>query len=211
MAVSRNLIAAQSAWSVQREQLREAIERHAAALRQVKEIAASEQMALEARSAKRRALGDAIGGLANATTDLAKKAARVLLEKAQEELNDAIEEQHWIQNQHSAVEKELEAMMSEVADRVKDVVRSDLATQRLALEFVETQRKIAELRPVMEFLSGSMLPNEFRFWRAEPGPPPHSAILEAWQRAIAALHADPDAELPLETREDLNRADVSGW
>jgi hypothetical protein len=41
-----------------------------------------------------------------------------------------------------------------------------------------------------------MLPDGFRFWRAEPGPPPHNLMLEAWERAIAALRADPDAELP---------------
>jgi chromosome segregation ATPase len=194
-----------------REKLREAIKRRTVVLRQIEGIRTSEQLALESVGAKRRALGDAIGGVAKATSDLSRKAARVALEKAQQELNDAIKEHHRIQNQHIAAEKELQAVMSEVADRVKDVVRSDPATQRLALEFVELQRQIAELRPVMELLSGSMLPNEFRFWRAEPGPPPQSAMREAWQRAIAALHTDSMTELPQESREDRIGVDDSGW
>lgn len=41
-----------------------------------------------------------------------------------------------------------------------------------------------------------MLPDEFRFFRAEPRPPLHSAIREAWQRAIYSLEVNPSAELP---------------
>src|SRR5262249_26520681 len=156
------------------------------------------------------ALGDAIGGLAKATTDLTKKTARVVLEKAHQQLNDAIKEYHRIQNQHTTAEKELQAIMSEVADRVKAVVRSHAATQRLALEFVELPRQFAELRPVLELLSGSMLPNEFRFWRAEPGPPPHSPLCESWERTIAALHTDPNTESPQESCDDRIREDNSG-
>jgi hypothetical protein len=91
--------------------------------------------------------------------------------------------------------------MSEVTARVRDVVRSDPATKRLASEFVDLQRQISELRPAMELLSGSMLPDRFRYWRAEPGPPPHNLIREAWERAIAALHADANAELPADIYE----------
>jgi hypothetical protein len=201
----------QSEVLVHREKLRESIKRRAAVLLQIEAIGTSERLALENLGAKRRALGDGIGGLAKATTDLTKGAARVVLERALQELNDAIKEHHRIQNQHIAAEKELRAVKSEVADRVKDVVRSDPATQRLALEFVELQRQIAELRPVLELLSGAMLPNEFRFWRAEPGPPLHSARSEAWQRAIAALHTDPNTELPQESWDDRIRSDDSGW
>ena len=201
----------QSEVLVYREKLRESIKRRAAVLLQIEEIGTSERLALENLSAKRRAFGDGIGGSAKATTDVTKRTARVVLERAQQELNDAIKEHHRIQNQHLAAEEELRAVMSEVADRAKDVVRSDPATQRLALEFVDLQRQIAELRPVLELLAGSMLPNEFRFWRAEPGPPPQSAMREAWQHAIAALHTDSTTELPQESREDRIGVDDSGW
>ena len=39
-----------------------------------------------------------------------------------------------------------------------------------------------------------LLPDEFRFWLAEPGPPLQSAIRETWQRTIAALEANPNSE-----------------
>ncbi len=200
----------QSEALVHREKLREAVKRKTVVIHQIEAIKTSERLALENLNAKKRALGDAIGGLAKATTDLTKKAARALLEKTQQDLNDAIKEHYRIQNRHIAAEKELVEVTSEVADRVKEVVRSDPATQRLALDFVELQRQIAELRPVLELLSGSMLPDEFRFWRAEPGPPPHSPLRQSWERAIAALHTDPNTELPQESCDERIREGNSG-
>jgi predicted nuclease with TOPRIM domain len=184
-----------------REELRNAIERHAAALDRLDAIKASHQVELEARSAKRRTLAVAIGGLATAATDSAKQAARTVLENARDDLNEAIKEQHLLQKQYAAAEQDVQDAMSAVAARVRDVVRSDPATKRLAWEFVDLQRQISELRPVMELLSGPMLPDQFRYWRAEPGPPPHNLIRDAWERAIAALHIDADAELPAELYE----------
>ena len=175
--------------------------RHAAALGRLDALKTSQQLELEARSAKRRALAAAIGGLANAATDSAKQAARALVEKARDDLNEAVKEQRLQQKQYAAAEEDVQEAMSEVTARVRDVVRSDPATKRLASEFVDLQRQISELRPAMELLSGSMLPDRFRYWRAEPGPPPHNLIREAWERAIAALHADATAELPADIYE----------
>ena len=184
-----------------REELGKAILRHAAALGRLDALKTSQQVELEARSAKRRALAAAIGGLANAATDSDKQAARALVEKARDDLNEAVKEQRLQQKQYAAAEEAVRDAMSEVTARVCDVVRSDPATKRLASEFVDLQRQISELRPAMELLSGSMLPDRFRYWRAEPGPPPHNLIREAWERAIAALHADADAELPADIYE----------
>jgi predicted nuclease with TOPRIM domain len=184
-----------------RVELRKAIERRAAALRRLETIKTSQRLELEDRSTRRRALADAIGGLAKATTDPAKQAARAIVEKARDELNEAIKEQRRLQKHYAAAEQDVEDAMREVTARVRDVVRADLATKRLASEFVDLQRQISELRPVMELLAGPMLPDQFRYWRAEPGPPPHNLIREAWERAIAALHADADAQLPLEIDE----------
>lgn len=181
-----------------REELRTAIERQAAALARLEAIRAAQRLEREARSVQRRALADAIGGLAAAATDSEKQTARAVVERARDELNEAVKEQRRLEKQHAAAQSDLHDAISEAAARVRDVVRSDPATKRLASEFVDLQRQIAELRPVMELLSAAMLPEGFRFWRAEPGPPPNNLILEAWERAIAALHADPDSELPLD-------------
>ena len=181
-----------------REELRKALERQAAALARIDAIRAEQRLELEARSVQRRALADAIGGLAAAETDAAKKTARAVIERARDELNDAVKEQRRLEKQHAAAESDLHEAIREAAARVRDVVRSDPATKRLASEFVDLQCHISELRPVMELLSAAMLPDGFRFWRAEPGPPPLNLVREAWERAIAALHADPDAELPLD-------------
>jgi hypothetical protein len=179
-----------------REELWKAIERQAAALARLEAIKAAQRLELEARGVQRHALADAIGGLAAAATDSDKQTARAVVERARDELNEAVKEQRRLEKQHAAAQSDLHDAISEAAARVRDVVRSDPATKRLASEFVDLQRQIAELRPVMELLSVAMLPDGFRFWRAEPGPPPNNLILEAWERAIAALHADPDAELP---------------
>ncbi len=181
-----------------REELRKAIERQAAALARLEAIKAAQRLELEARSVQRRALADAIGGLAAATTDTEKQAARAVVERARDELNEAVKEQRRLEKQYALAQSDLQDAITEVTGRVRDVVRSDPATKRIAEEFVDLQRQISELRPVMELLSGAMLPDGFRFWRAEPGPPPHNLVLEAWERAIAALAADPDAELPLD-------------
>ncbi|MBV8746731.1 MAG: hypothetical protein JO134_16970 [Xanthobacteraceae bacterium] len=181
-----------------REELRNALERQAAALVRLEAIKAAQRLELDARSVQRRALADAIGGLAAAATDSAKQAARAVVERARDELNEAVKEQRRLEKQYAAAESDLQHALSEAAARVRDVVRADPATKRLASEFVDLQRQISELRPVMELLSGGMLPDGFRFWRAEPGPPPLNLVREAWERAIAALHADPDVELPLE-------------
>jgi cellobiose-specific phosphotransferase system component IIA len=181
-----------------REELRKAIDRRATALDRLDVIKIAQRQEVDARGVQRRALADAIGGLAAAETDSAKQAARATIEKARDELNEAVKEQRRLEKQYAAAENDLQDAIREVAARVRDVVHSDPATQRLASEFVDLQRQISELRPVMEILSSAMLPDGFRFWRAEPGPPPHNLVLEAWERAIAALHADPDAELPFD-------------
>jgi hypothetical protein len=180
-----------------REELRMAIERQAAALNRLEAIKAAQRLELESRSVQRRALADAIGGLAAAVTDSEKQAARAIVERARDELNEAVKEQRRLEKLYAATESDLQDAIRGAAARVRDVVRSDPATKRLASEFVDLQRQISELRPVMELLS-AMLPDGFRFWRAEPGPPPHNLVCEAWERAIAALHADPNAELPLD-------------
>jgi hypothetical protein len=179
-----------------REELRKAIERQAAALDRLEAIKIAQRLELEARGVQRRALAEAIGGLAAAATDSEKQTARAILERARDDLNDAVKEQRLLEKQYAAGQSDVQDAIREVAARVRDLVHSDPATKRLASEFVDLQRQISELRPVMELLSGGMLPDGFRFWRAEPGPPPHNLIREAWERAIAALHADPDAELP---------------
>jgi predicted nuclease with TOPRIM domain len=179
-----------------REELRKAIERQAAALDRLEAIKIAQRLELEARGVQRRALAEAIGGLAAAATDSEKQTARAILERARDDLNEAVKEQRQLEKQYTAGQSDVQDAIREVAARVRDVVHSDPATKRLASEFVDLQRQISELRPVMELLSGGMLPDGFRFWRAEPGPPPHNLMLEAWERAIAALRADPDAELP---------------
>jgi chromosome segregation ATPase len=185
----------------QREELRRAIERQAAALALLESIRTAQRLELEARSVERRALADAIGGLAAAATDAEKQTARAAVDRARDALNDAVKEQRRLEKQYASAQSDLQDATSEVADRVREVVRSDPATRRLASEFVELQRQISELRPAMELLSSAMLPDGFRFWRAEPGPPPHNLVREAWERAIAALHADADAELPVDIYE----------
>jgi predicted nuclease with TOPRIM domain len=187
-----------------REELRKALERQAAALARLETIKAAQRVELEARSVQRHALADAIGGLAAAITDTEKQAARAVIERARDELNEAVKEQRRLEKQYAAAESDLHDAIREAAARVRDVVRSDPATKRLASEFVDLQCQISELRPVMELLSAAMLPDAFRFWRAEPGPPPHNLVREAWERAIAALHADPDAELPLDIYQNKN-------
>jgi hypothetical protein len=184
-----------------REELRKAIQRQAAALALLEAIRTAQRLQLEARSVQRGALADAIGGLAAATTDSEKQAARAAIERARDELNDAVKEQRRLEKQHTSAQSDLQDAIGEAAARVRDVVRSDPATKRLASEFADLQRQISELRPAMELLSSAMLPDGFRFWRAEPGPPPHNLVREAWERAIAALHADPDAELPVDIYE----------
>jgi predicted nuclease with TOPRIM domain len=184
-----------------REELRKAIERQAAALARLEAIRTAQHLELEARSVRRSALANAIGGLAAAATDAEKQAARAVVERARDELNDAVKEQRRLEKQHAAAQSDVQDAIGEAAARVRDVVRSDPATKRLASEFVDLQRQISELRPAMELLSSAMLPDGFRFWRAEPGPPPHNLVREAWERAIAALHADPDAELPVDIYE----------
>lgn len=178
-----------------------AIERQAAALARLESIRTVQRLELEARSVERRALADAIGGLAAAATDAEKQTARAAVDRARDALNDAVKEQRRLEKQYASAQSDLQDATSEVADRVREVVRSDPATRRLASEFVELQRQISELRPAMELLSSAMLPDGFRFWRAEPGPPPHNLVREAWERAIAALHADADAELPVDIYE----------
>jgi predicted nuclease with TOPRIM domain len=184
-----------------REELRKAIERQAAALALLEAIRTAQRLELEARGVQRRALADAIGGLAAAATDSEKQTARAVVERARDKLNDAVKEQRRLEKQHAAAQSDLQDAVHEVTDRVRDVVRSDPATKRLASEFVDLQRQISELRPAMDLLSAAMLPDGFRFWRAEPGPPPHNLVREAWERAIATLHADPDAELPVDIYE----------
>jgi predicted nuclease with TOPRIM domain len=184
-----------------REELRKAIERQAAALARLEAIRTAQHLELEARSVRRSALANAIGGLAAAATDAEKQAARAVVERARDELNDAVKEQRRLEKQHAAAQSDVQDAIGEAAARVRDVVRSDPATKRLASEFADLQRQISELRPAMELLSSAMLPDGFRFWRAEPGPPPHNLVREAWERAIAALHADPDAELPVDIYE----------
>jgi predicted nuclease with TOPRIM domain len=181
-----------------REELRKAIERQAAALALLESIRTAQRLEVEARSVQRRALADAIGALAAAATDTEKQAARAAIDRARDALNEAVKEQRRLEKQYASAQSDLQDATSEVTSRVRDVVRSDPATKRLASEFVDLQRQISELRPIMDLLSAAMLPDGFRFWRAEPGPPPHNLVLEAWERAIAALHADPDAELPLD-------------
>jgi predicted nuclease with TOPRIM domain len=181
-----------------REELRVAIERQAVALARLDAIKTAQRQELEARSVQRRALADAIGGLAAAATDSEKQTARTILERARDDLNEAVKEQRRLEKQYAVAESDLQDAIRDVAARVRAVVHSDPATKRLASEFVDLQRQISELRPVMELLSSAMLPDGFRFWRAEPGPPPNNLVREAWERAIAALHADPDAELPLD-------------
>jgi predicted nuclease with TOPRIM domain len=187
-----------------REELRKALERQTAALARLEAIKGAQRLELGARSVQRHALADAIGGLAAAATDTEKQAARAVIERARDELNEAVKEQHRLEKQYAAAESDLHDAIRDAAARVRDVVRSDPATKRLASEFVDLQRQISELRPVMELLSAAMLPDGFRFWRAEPGPPPHNLVREAWERAIAALHADPDAELPLDIYQNKN-------
>jgi predicted nuclease with TOPRIM domain len=184
-----------------REELRKAIERQAAALARLEAIRTAQHLELEARSVRRSALANAIGGLAAAATDAEKQAARAAIERARDELNDAVKEQRRLEKQYTSAQGDLQDAIGEAAARVRDVVRSDPATKRLASEFADLQRQISELRPAMELLSSAMLPDGFRFWRAEPGPPPHNLVREAWERAIAALHADPDAELPVDIYE----------
>jgi predicted nuclease with TOPRIM domain len=184
-----------------REELRKAIERQAVALARLEAIRTAQHLELEARSVRRSALANAIGGLAAAATDAEKQAARAVVERARDELNDAVKEQRRLEKQHAAAQSDVQDAIGEAAARVRDVVRSDPATKRLASEFADLQRQISELRPAMELLSSAMLPDGFRFWRAEPGPPPHNLVREAWERAIAALHADPDAELPVDIYE----------
>jgi chromosome segregation ATPase len=181
-----------------REALRKAIERQADALARIEAIRTAQQLQLEARSAQRSALAGAIGMLAAAATDADKQTARAAVGRTRDELNEAVKEQRRLEKQYAAAQSDLQGAIAEAAARVREVVRSDPATRRLASEFVDLQRQIAELRPAMELLSSAMLPDGFRFWRAEPGPPPHNLVLEAWERAIAALHADPDAELPVD-------------
>ena len=175
-----------------------AIERQAVALARLDAIKTAQRQELEARSVQRRALADAIGGLAAAATDSEKQTARTILERARDDLNEAVKEQRRLEKQYAVAESDLQDAIRDVAARVRAVVHSDPATKRLASEFVDLQRQISELRPVMELLSSAMLPDGFRFWRAEPGPPPNNLVREAWERAIAALHADPDAELPID-------------
>jgi predicted nuclease with TOPRIM domain len=184
-----------------RQELRKAIERQAAALARLEAVKSAQRLELEARSVQRHALANAIGGLAAAATDSAKQAARAVVERARDDLNEAVKEQRRLEKQYAAAESDLRDAIREAAARVRDVVRSDPATKRLATEFADLQRQISELRPVMELLSAAMLPDGFRFWRAEPGPPPHNLVRDAWERAIAALYADPDAELPLDIYE----------
>jgi predicted nuclease with TOPRIM domain len=181
-----------------REELRKAIERQAGALARLEAIRTAQHLEREARSVQRSALANAIGGLATAATDSEKQAARAAIERARDELNDAVKEQRRLEKQSASAQSDLQDAITEVTCRVRDVVRSDPATKQIAEEFFDLQRQISELRPVMELLSGAMLPDGFRFWRAEPGPPPHNPVREAWERAIAALHADPDAEMPLD-------------
>jgi predicted nuclease with TOPRIM domain len=193
-----------------RDELRTAIERHAAALGRIEAIRALQRRESEARSLKRQALANAIGGLADAATDPARKAARAIVEQARDDLNDAIKEQNRLRKQETAAEQDLQDAINEVAVCVHDVVRSDPATERLASEFVDLQRQISELRPAMELLSGAMLPDRFRYWRAEPGPPPHNLMREAWARAIADLHHDADTELPLDVYSISKASSGSG-
>ena len=185
----------------QREELRKAIERQAAALALIESIRTAQRLELEARSVQRRALAEAIGGLAAAATDAEKQLARAAIARARDALNNAVKEQRRLEKHYASAQSDLQEAISEVAGRVHEVVRSDPATKRLASEFVDLQRQISELRPAMELLASAMLPDGFRFWRAEPGPPPHNLVREAWERAIAALHADADAELPVDIYE----------
>lgn len=185
----------------QREELRKAIERRAAALALLESIRTAQRLELDARSVQRRALADAIGRLAAAATEAEKQAARAAIDRARDALNNAVKEQRRLEKQYASAQSDLQDAISEVTVRVRDVVRSDPATERLASEFVDLQRQISELRPAMELLSSAMLPDGFRFWRAEPGPPPHNLVREAWECAIAALHTDADAELPVDIYE----------
>ena len=84
-----------------REELRVAIERQAVVLARLDAIKTAQRLELDARGVQRRALADAIGGLAAAATDSEKQTARTVLEKARDDLNEAVKEQRQLEKQYA--------------------------------------------------------------------------------------------------------------
>src|SRR5262245_52036001 len=114
-----------SALSPERENLRNAIEDHSAAVRRLDAICVVEQAKLAARTKNREALANALAEAAKAETDVARKEAAVVVKKARQTLDTAVAEQLDVRNQRTTVEQEVRLAASELANRVRDVVRSD--------------------------------------------------------------------------------------
>jgi hypothetical protein len=197
-----------------------AIERHAEATR---ELAANEAAQLKAEAARGEA-ADAVEraqlALEEAKSAAAKHLTRTIMgtagdapqsiKDARAALTDATDSLEVAGEAFDALVKERPSVAQEVSfaqfglrDKLRDLVRSDLAVKELVERYTELHRRAVDVRRALELLDrNSMIPDEFRGWNVEREWPDLQAAA-SWRAAISALESDADAPLPIAPQAGL--------
>jgi hypothetical protein len=197
-----------------------AIERHATGTR---ELAANEQAQLKAETAKgeaadaveraRRALEEAKSNAARHLTrtmmgdagapPVSIKDARAALTDATDSLEVAGEAFDALVKQRPSLGQEVSFAQFGLRDKLRDLVRSDLAVKELVERYTELHRRAVDVRRALEWLDrNSMIADEFKGWHVEREWP-DLQVAVSWRAAIAALESNPDTALPIAAHPGL--------
>lgn len=197
--------------SPERQKLAAAIERHAAAERQIAALRDARERAFDrfrelnaaaekAREALEQAIADEGRHLAAELMGEADDApltvrdATLALDSATAALDRLRRTREALEEQEKEAAKELEFAALPLRERVRDVVRADPAVRKLAAELTAARDRYRDLLRAADWL-GDMLPDDLQACR-NVNAPADLPTLPLWQAAVKALETDPDAVLP---------------
>jgi chromosome segregation ATPase len=197
--------------SPEREQLAEAIARHADAARQIARIRAAQEraadtvyeakdriaMAISALDEAKATEGSFLAAIAlgeSAASASPVKDCAAAVEQANDQLDTARRTRDALETEMKAVESEMLFASMAVDKCVGDVVRDAPAIRALAGQYAAAQRRAVDLQRAMETVQ-SFLPDDLQFWH---GSIPAAELISvvAWKAALQTLRTDADAPLP---------------
>jgi hypothetical protein len=166
-----------------------------------KEVAAADEAVEVAKAGAVEHAVDAVmaeaGGVAAPPRPPDVRQARAGAQAARDRLDELIEARSALEVVWDKARADLENAAADLRGSVRDVVRADPLTRRLATDHMIALRAVVDARRALDFLRATdALPKELELctfeadWRDLPGDRP-------WKEALAILEKDADAPLPL--------------
>jgi hypothetical protein len=146
------------------------------------------------REASSQAIAAAVGKASGTTPSIAK--ARRALEGAEDDLEVARTAAAGLAQEHKETEQAVSSARWDVEGAVAAVVRADPATEKLIEVFKGACRELADLREAVELVASHFTQMERLTMLCEQVDDMPSAKCLEWERALAALETNAEAELP---------------